>query len=435
MSKAKPTVRQQEFQDWEFGVFLHFGIRTFYEDHCDWDGKENDMQAESFMPAELDCEQWAASVAAAGAKYMVLTAKHHDGFANWPSKFTDFSVASSPWENGKGDVVREYVDACHKYNLNVGLYYSPADATSPYYSSPEVYDDYFIKQISELLGGDYGTIDMLWFDGCGSENHEYDWGRIIKEIRSMQPEILIFSLGDPDYRWVGNECGLAHSPQFNTVDEVLTSVRTTDKKLVKDNKSWLPAECDFKMRQNWFWREEDNDTVKTPEELLGIYYYSVGRGSNMLLNIGPDNRGLLPEKDVQSLQAMGDEIKQRFSSSLGNISNFKNSENSWTCKFSEYLKNDTKCHEKNLLINHVVIQEDLSDGENIQQFKISIIPYLHGEPVTVYHGYSVGHKIICQFPLVRCRGVIVEVLKHDDPVKLRKIDLFNTQAYSENGNL
>jgi len=140
MSKAKPMVRQQEFPDWEFGVFIHFGIRTFYEDHSDWDGKENDMQAESFMPADLDCEQWATSVAAAGAKYMVLTAKHHDGFANWPSEFTDFSVASSSWRNGKGDIVREYVDACHKYNLKVGLYYSPADATSPHYSFPEVYD-------------------------------------------------------------------------------------------------------------------------------------------------------------------------------------------------------------------------------------------------------------------------------------------------------
>jgi len=144
-------------------------------------------------------------------------------------------------------------------------------------------------------------IDMLWFDGCGSENHEYDWERIIKEIRSMQPEILIFSLGDPDYRWVGNECGLAHSPQFNTVDEVFTSVRTAEKKLVDNSKNWLPVECDFRVRKNWFWREEDNDTVKTPEELLGVYYYSVGRGSNMLLNIGPDNRGVLPEKDVQSL--------------------------------------------------------------------------------------------------------------------------------------
>lgn len=422
--KAKPTLRQQEYQDWEFGVFLHFGIRTFYEDHCDWDGNENTMQPESFAPTELDCEQWAVSAVAAGAKYMVLTAKHHDGFANWPSKYTDFSVASSPWKNGKGDVVLEYVDACRKHNLKVGLYYSPADATSPHYSSPEDYDNYFIKQISELLGGDYGTIDMLWFDGCGSENHDYDWGRIVKEIRCMQAEILIFSMGDPDYRWVGNECGLAHSPQFNTADEVFISIRTKKKELVKDSKTWLPAECDFKMRKNWFWREEDNDTVKTPVELLGIYYYSVGRGSNMLVNIGPDKHGLLPESDVQSLKKMGDEIKKRFASPLGSIDNFKNTGNVWTCDFSTYLENDTVYHSKNLLVDHLVVQEDLTAGENISQYRISIIPYLHGEPIVVYHGYSVGHKIICQFPLVRCRGVIFEVLESNAPAKLRSIDVF-----------
>ena len=208
----KPTPRQLEYQDWEFGIFLHFGIRTFYEGHRDWDG--NPMDPGAFNPAELDCEQWAETARAGGANYMVLVAKHHDGFANWPSQYTDFSVASSPWRDGRGDVVRAFADACRKHDLKVGLYYSPADWKCPFYEDAKAYDDYFINQVSEILTP-YGPVDMLWFDGCGSENHTYDWPRIIGEIRRMQPDILIFNMGDPDYRWCGNEAGLAPYPYSN----------------------------------------------------------------------------------------------------------------------------------------------------------------------------------------------------------------------------
>lgn len=121
----KPTTRQLEFQDWEFGIFLHFGIRTFYEGPRDWDGKTMDPSA--FNPGELDCEQWVRVAKAGGARYMVLVAKHHDGFANWPSRYTGFSVAGSPWRGGRGNVVEEFTSACHKHDMKVGLYYSPAD--------------------------------------------------------------------------------------------------------------------------------------------------------------------------------------------------------------------------------------------------------------------------------------------------------------------
>ena len=212
MADIKPKKEQLKFMDWELGVFFHFGIRTFYEGHKDWDMQK--MDPEAFNPTELDCEHWIKTIAAAGAKYAILVAKHHDGFANWPSKYTDYSVANTPWKGGKGDIVREFTDACRKYGLGVGLYYSPADFEAKNRTDSE-HDDFFINQISEILTN-YGKIDYLWFDGCGSEGHKYDEKRIIAAIRSMQPEILIFNMWDPDTRWAGNECGIIGGAAINT---------------------------------------------------------------------------------------------------------------------------------------------------------------------------------------------------------------------------
>ena len=279
MKTAIPTVRQLEFQDWEFGIFLHFGIRTFVDGHQDWDGKT--MDPACFNPTEFDADQWAQVIHDAGARYAVLVAKHHDGFANWPSAYTDFSVAASPWKNGGGDVVREFTDACHGHGLAVGIYYSPAEMgiSSCHQSGNSSgdgkdYDQYFINQVSELLDGRYGDVDMLWFDGCGSEGHEYDWPRIIGRIRALQPSILIFNMGDPDYRWSGNEAGIAESPLWNTVDSVDLSIRT-DEKMALNKVKWLPVECDCMLRdRNWFFSPEDAHTVKDLAELMGIYYLS-----------------------------------------------------------------------------------------------------------------------------------------------------------------
>jgi alpha-L-fucosidase len=156
--------KQLEFLDWEFGAFFHFGIRTFYEGHKDWDMQE--MPLSGFLPSALDCNQWMETIKAAGARYAILVCKHHDGFANWPSAYSKYSVAGTPWKNGKGDVVREFTDACRRHGIKTGLYYSPAEFGSKDKTAHD-YDEYFINQISELLTG-YGKIDYLWFDGCGS---------------------------------------------------------------------------------------------------------------------------------------------------------------------------------------------------------------------------------------------------------------------------
>ena len=411
-NRPVPRARQLEFQDWEFGLFCHFGVRTFCEGHRDWDGKP--MTPADFNPSGLDCRQWAAVAKEAGARYMVLTCKHHDGFANWPSAYTEFSVAHSPWRGGKGDVVREFTDACRAHGLKVGLYYSPAEW--PARPGGKNYDDYFISQISEILTG-YGEIDMLWFDGCGSEGHPYDWPRIVGEIRRMQPRILLFNMGDPDYRWVGNEAGLAPAPCWNAVDAVDFSVRTEGKEAVGKLK-WLPAECDCRIRDaNWFYEEADVHTVKTPEELLGLYYYSVGRGANLILNIGPDRNGLLPEPDISQVLAFGAEVKRRFSNPVADFSQFKQADHVWRCDFSE-----------SPLIDHAVLMEDLAGGESVARYRIEIISYAGGSPIQVWEGQSIGHKAICPFPLVRAKGVIVTVLEAKGLVKFRDMRIFNSNG-------
>ena len=206
------------------------------------------MSPTEFNPTNLDCGQWVKTAKEAGMKYAVLTAKHHDGFSNWPSKYTDFSVAQSPWRDGKGDVVREFVNECRNNHIKPGIYYSPYDGAADFYSNKDAkaYDDYFINQITELLTN-YGDIEILWFDGAGSEGHEYDWKRIIATVRSLQPNILIFNMADPDFRWVGNEDGIAPIPCWNIVDNVDSSVYHDEQEKLEE-RLWLPAECDVQMR-------------------------------------------------------------------------------------------------------------------------------------------------------------------------------------------
>ncbi|MBR5009551.1 MAG: alpha-L-fucosidase, partial [Clostridia bacterium] len=208
-----PTSKQLEFLSWEVGMFFHFGIRTFFNGHRDWDGEE--MSPDKFCPEYLDCRQWLKSAKLIGAKYAIMTAKHHDGFALWPTKLSPYSVAASPWKNGRGDVVKEFTDACRAEEIKCGLYYSPAQwgSHAVEFKDGREYDDYFIGQISELLSN-YGKIDYIWFDGCGSNSHTYDQKRIVGEIRRLQPGILIFDMWDPDTRWVGNEDGYAPSPNL-----------------------------------------------------------------------------------------------------------------------------------------------------------------------------------------------------------------------------
>ena len=420
--KLKPTAGQLAFMDWEFGVFFHFGIRSFFLGHKDWDNRP--MPAEAFNPESLDCEQWIRTIKEAGATYAILVCKHHDGFANWPSKYTDYSVAATPWKDGKGDVVREYVDACRKYGIKVGLYYSPAQWGGKInFKEDREYDDYFINQIGELLTN-YGKIDYLWFDGCGSEGHQYDTDRIVKAIRGMQPEILIFSMWDPDTRWVGNEDGYAYMSNPNTTTDVDFSMLATEKEKLAHAK-FLPSECDFMMRNTWFDCENNEDTVKSPEELMGIYEMSVGRGANFLVNIGPNRHGLLPEKDAQSLLEFGRLLRERYSQPQNFEEAVKTADNEWSIDVPGFEVKRRTGPNADTLVNRVVIREDLTDGENIEEFRLyAHLPNYRTKRICIYKGDTVGHKAICIFPTMHTGRITLEVTKASGEVKIRDIKAY-----------
>lgn len=412
----KPSKKQLEFLSWEFGVFFHFGLRTFYPGYSDWDMRE--MLAENFNPQNLDCEEWIKASYEAGAKYAILTTKHHDGFANWPSEFTDYSVKNSPWKNGEGDVVREYVDACRKYGLKVGLYYSPADYRLK--SEPitaEIFETYFINQISELLAN-YGKIDYLWFDGCGSENIEFNRQRIVDAIRGLQPEILIFNMWDPDTRWVGNENGIAAFDNSNIVGAVDFSVLADTKEDLKQS-YFLPAECDVRIRHSHWFTADDTElnSVKSVDELIGIYDCSVGRGANLLLNIGPEKSGKLPSKDKQNLLEFGEKIKCRFSRALASVENPVNNNGKYDVSLNGFN-----------LINMVVIEEDISEGESVKEFEIYAsyphITSMYPDGQSVFMGKTIGKKRICKFPTVRANKVTVKITNSDNETVLKKISVF-----------
>ena len=415
--------KKLEFLDWEFGVFFHFGIRSFFPGHKDWDGKE--MPMEAFNPTELDCENWLKTAKAGGATYAILTCKHHDGFALWPTKYSEYSVAGSCWKDGRGDIVREFVDACRKVGLKVGLRYSPAQwgkyAIS--FKNAKEYDEYFINQIRELLTG-YGKIDYLWFDGCGSEGHEYDKPRIVKAINEYQPDILTFC--DPEWspgeRWIGNEDGYASLNNPLVVSSTdFSELSTEEQKL--SSAMFLPAECDCKIRNTWFY-DDNEETLKSVDELFGMYEMSVGHGSNFLLNIGPDNRGLLPEADAERFLALGKRIRASYGQPLDFSAPVKEGD-TYIITHKEMDEPSWEMPTENHLSNTIVISEDLTNGQKISSFSVyAYLPHYKKKKIQVFEGKTVGHKVFCKFSPIRATKYEVVINASDGEHRITDIKAF-----------
>ena len=295
-----PTPSQRAWQELELTMFVHFGVNTFSD--REWgDGKEDPR---SFDPVNLDARQWVGAAKAGGFKLMILTAKHHDGFCLWPSKYTEHSVKNAAWKNGKGDVVREFVDACRAGGLKVGLYLSPWDRHEKTYGT-EDYNRYFTNQLTELLT-QYGTVDEVWFDGaCGEgpngKKQVYDWKAFYLTIRALAPKAVI-AISGPDVRWVGNESGVARVGE-SSIHRGSAGMHGTEGYV------WWPAECDVSIRPGWFYHSSEDRQVKSLPHLLDIYFKSVGRNSVMLLNVPPDRNGLFAEPDVKRLREFGEAVR------------------------------------------------------------------------------------------------------------------------------
>jgi alpha-L-fucosidase len=315
-----PTPSQLAWQRDELAIFIHFGVNTFT--NREWgDGKEDPA---IFNPTRLDAKQWAQAARDAGFKAMVLTAKHHDGFCLWPTKTTRHSVASSPFRGGNGDVVREFVDACRGAGLKVGLYCSPWDRNHPSYGDSPRYNDIFCDQLTELLT-QYGPIHEVWFDGANGEGpngkkQEYDWPRFWGHVRKLQPDAVMFSDAGPDVRWIGNERGVAGDTNWSTVDPAVVPVPGMSgdavMKMLQDGDPngtvWRPGETDVSIRPGWFYHPAEDERVKTVDQLVELYFTSVGRNSKLLLNVPPTPEGLLHNVDVERLKGMRQRLNALF---------------------------------------------------------------------------------------------------------------------------
>jgi alpha-L-fucosidase len=313
-----PTPAQLEWQRDELALFLHFGVNTFTD--REWgDGKED---PQIFAPTALDARQWARAAKAAGFRMMILTAKHHDGFCLWPSRVTKHTVAASPFRGGSGDVVREFVDACRAEGLKAGLYCSPWDRNSPVYGDSPRYNDFFCDQLTELLTR-YGRIDEVWFDGANGEGpngrkQQYDWPRFWSLVRRLQPNAVMFSDAGPDVRWIGNERGSAGETNWSTMNPdavpypgadgpgIIAALQNGD----PNGTVWRPGETDVSIRPGWFYHPAEDAKVKTADDLVDLYFTSVGRNSKLLLNVPPTRAGLLHEIDVDRIHKLQSGVRR-----------------------------------------------------------------------------------------------------------------------------
>lgn len=299
-----PTSGQLAWQQTGLGVFFHFGLNTFHS--VEW--SDGTLDPTTFVPDRLDADQWVRTAKDAGAGYVVLTAKHHDGFCLWPTTTTDYSVRSSPWHGGHGDVVGEVADACRRHDMGLGLYLSPWDRNATCYPDPEAYDEFYLTQLNELCTN-YGELFELWFDGAGSQGRTYDWSRIAALIDRTQPQAMVFNMGRPTIRWIGNEDGLAADPVSYVVSDTKLDNYTTVTVDLADQ-HYLPPECDVSIRRGWFFQPDEQP--KTSEHLLAIYYRSIGLGANLLLNLPPDRNGLIRDADVARVGEWRAELDRRF---------------------------------------------------------------------------------------------------------------------------
>lgn len=416
-ARLVPSPQQLEWQQMELTAFLHFGINTFTD--REWgDGKEDPAL---FNPTDLDAEQWVRELKEAGFKMVLLTAKHHDGFCLWPTKTTKHSVASSPWKDGKGDVVKELRDACTKYGMKFGVYLSPWDRNAECYGDSPRYNEFFIEQLTELLTN-YGEVHEVWFDGANGEGPNgkkqvYDWDAFYKTIQRLQPKAVMAIMGD-DVRWVGNERGLgretewsatvltpgiyARSAENNSRLDINSQAKDLGSREMLENATelfWYPSEVDVSIRPGWFWHENENGKVKSLKHLADIYFQSVGYNSVLLLNIPPDRRGHINEADVARLMEFAAYRQQVFADNR-----VQKGQKMWDAVSGDQREYELKSSSK---INVVLLQEDIARGQRVESFRVEA--RVGGRWQLLGEGTTVGYKRMLRFPTIEAEALRITI--------------------------
>lgn len=434
-----PNRRQLLIQELKYYAFVHYTVNTFT--NKEWGSGTESEQV--FDPKAQDTDQWCAAIKAAGMKGVILTCKHHDGFCLWPTETTEHSVKNSPYQNGKGDVVREVSDSCRKYGLKFGVYLSPWDRNSKLYGTP-AYNDFYIAQMTELLTN-YGEVFMLWLDGaCGAKadgqpQQQYDFERIWKTAVELQPNIVMSGCA-PDVRWIGNESGKTRESEWNVVPKfaydqqnIAANCQDDDdmRKFQKrcqdvmlpdmgsraflskyDEFMWYPAEVDVSIRLGWFYHPMQRFTLKSLHHLMTIYYHSVGNNSLLLLNIPPNRKGLFAKSDVKRLREMGEWLQKEEDCVI----------------HSEYtVSGDGKVIEVSFdrqSVDRVRLAEDTTKSQRVESFEI------YAGEQCVFQGTIIGFSRIAIFnaPVETDALKIVITASRNEPY-INKVEVCKTGAY------
>jgi alpha-L-fucosidase len=454
-ASVTPSARQLAWQALEFQAFVHFGMNTF----TDREWGEGTEDPKLFDPTDFSADQWVEAVKAAGIRGLIVTAKHHDGFCLWPSRFTEHSVKNSPWRDGRGDVVGEVAAACRKGGLKFGLYLSPWDRHEPTYGDSPRYNEHFKAQLRELLTG-YGVISEVWFDGaCGEgpngKRQVYDWPGYYALIRELQPNAVISIMG-PDARWIGNEAGVTRESEWSVIPVVGTDDSPDVKSpggiahldaQAKDLGSfgriaevarlggrllWYPGQVDVSIRPGWFYHAAENDKVKALDRLLDIYDASVGGNAQLLLNIPPDKRGRIHENDARRLKELGDRLKATFAADLVEGAKTETVFDIGERDGIEDQGRATGSSKRGVDVfscalggarsfNVALLMEDIRQGQHVEQFALDV--WEGAGPARdrdllgqtgwreIAKGTTIGWKKLLRFPTVTAEWVRVRILR------------------------
>lgn len=435
-----PTAAQLAWHQMELNAFIHFTTNTFTG--LEWGF--GDEKESVFNPTGVHAGQWVTTLKDAGFKGVILTAKHHDGFCLWPSKYTEHSVKNSPWKAGRGDVVREVSEACKKSGLRFGVYLSPWDRNRADYGQPG-YVQYYRNQLKELFTS-YGPVFEMWFDGANGGNGYYgganetrkingatyyDWPATLALVRGMQPQVLFFSDAGPHLRWVGNERGVAGETNWNTITaDTLYAGKPGIEALLntgsENGAKWIPAEVDVSIRKGWFYHVEEDSLVKGPEQLFDIYLTSVGRGSTLLLNVPPDKRGRFHERDVAALLGFRKLLDERFKKNLAKgaavkATSHRGGDNAYAASnltdgnAETYWATDDAVTSgtieidlgKKQLINYILLQEYIRLGQRVKAFNVEV--WQNNGWQQVAEATTIGYKRILKLAPVETEKIRITV--------------------------
>ena len=451
---ALPTEQHLRWHDYQFYAFVHFNMNTFTG--VEWgDGKET---PERFNPTAFDANQWCKLFKECGLTGVIITAKHHDGFCLWPSKYTEHDVENSPWRDGKGDVLKELAEACQRRDLWLGVYISPWDRNNPLYGKQDAaYNEYFNGQLTELLTG-YGPIAEVWWDGANGDRNnpekhqEYDWRTFNQTVRKHQPDAVIFA---PPYanvdigvRWVGNERGYAGATQWSTHPTSGGEVTAQLNQGVKNANKWFPAETDVSIRPGWYWHPDSDKRVKSVEKLLDIYYHSVGHNTNLLLNFPVDNRGLVHENDAAALRGMAEVLKKSFANDLAagamvEATNTRAGDARFAAAYvtdeneATYWATDDNVTSAALTVkldnsprfDTVVLKEHIALGQRVEGWKLEAQT---GDTwLEVATGTTIGHKRIVRFDARPASALRLTITKALACPTIASVKIYDTSTANE----